>query len=69
MSQASMSKPKSILTSLFNDEEGVTSIEYALLGSLIAVVILSSVLGLGTNLAALFANVATQIADAIGGAL
>lgn len=64
-----MSKLKSILTSLFNDEEGVTSIEYALLGSLIAVVILSSVLGLGTNLATLFANVATQIGDAIGGAL
>lgn len=64
-----MSKLKIILTSILNDEHGVTGIEYALLGSLIAVVILSSVMGLGTNLAALFANLATQVGETIGGAL
>ncbi|SMF10908.1 Flp family type IVb pilin [Pseudogulbenkiania subflava] len=64
-----MSKLRIILKSIFDIEDGVTSIEYALLGSLIAMVILSAVMGLGTSLGALFVDVATEVGDAISRAL
>ncbi len=50
-----------------NSEAAVTSIEYALLASLIAMMILSSVQLLGTNLLALYEDVATQVGIAVGG--
>ncbi len=43
------------------DEEGVTSIEYALIGSLIAVVIVLSVAGLGGQVCERFRSVATVL--------
>lgn len=45
-----------------NSDEGVTAIEYALLGALIAVVIVASVGVVGTQLLALYSAVSTQIA-------
>lgn len=43
------------------DEEGVTSIEYALVGSLIAVVIVLSVAGLGGQVCERFRSVASVL--------
>lgn len=43
------------------EEEGVTAIEYALLGALIAVMIISGATLIGTNLDAIFTSVAGQI--------
>jgi pilus assembly protein Flp/PilA len=46
-----------------NDEEGVTAIEYALIASLIAVVIIVAVTGTGTNVKAVFTKVCTALAN------
>lgn len=50
------------------NEDGVTSIEYALLGSLIAVVILVAVRGLGGQVCERFSNVASVLGavDVVG---
>jgi pilus assembly protein Flp/PilA len=45
-----------------NDEEGVTAIEYALIASLIAVVIITAVQLVGTNITAVFQNIADHLA-------
>lgn len=43
------------------NEDGVTAMEYALLGALIAIVIVGAVTGVGLNVQALFLNVADQV--------
>lgn len=43
------------------DDRGVTSIEYALLGSLIVIVILGSVVALGSSVKSLYQMVAAAI--------
>jgi pilus assembly protein Flp/PilA len=43
--------------SFFCDEDGVTAIEYGLIASLIAVVIILAVTGVGTSLDAVFTTV------------
>lgn len=50
----------------FLDEEAVTSIEYALLASLIAMVILVSVVALGLTLGATWQGVADEVSAATG---
>ncbi|MBF0480429.1 MAG: Flp family type IVb pilin [Desulfovibrionaceae bacterium] len=45
----------------FRDEEGATAVEYGLLAALIAAVIIAAVTLLGTNLTAIFNNVANTI--------
>lgn len=47
-----------------SDEQGVTSIEYALIGVLIAVVILVSVRGLGGQVCERFGNIASLLGAA-----
>jgi pilus assembly protein Flp/PilA len=47
----------------FNDEFGASAVEYALLVSLIAVVIVSAIGSLGTALQSKFASVAGSIAS------
>jgi len=47
-----------------NDESGATAVEYGLLIALIAVVIITAVTTLGTNLSAKFNSVATSVANA-----
>ncbi|UAL09711.1 Flp family type IVb pilin [Caulobacter segnis] len=46
------------------DESGATAIEYGLIAALIAVVIISGVTVLGTNLNAKFTDVSTKVANA-----
>jgi pilus assembly protein Flp/PilA len=46
------------------DEEGVTAIEYGLIAALVAVVIIAGATLLGTNLNALFTNIAGKISAA-----
>jgi len=48
----------------FKDEEGATAVEYGLMVALIAVVIITAVALLGTNLSTKFANVATAVGTA-----
>jgi pilus assembly protein Flp/PilA len=43
------------------EEAGITAIEYALLGSLIALAIVGAVSGLGTTISSLFTDLATSI--------
>lgn len=47
------------------DEEGVTAIEYGLIAALIAVVIITAVTLVGTNLDAVFDEVAAKLGTAI----
>ena len=49
-------------------EEAVTSIEYALLGVLIAVVCVAAVKTVGTNLSTLFTDVCNKVTEAVTGA-
>ncbi|MDC7715133.1 Flp family type IVb pilin [Vogesella sp. LYT5W] len=53
------------LRMFFSEECGVTAIEYALLGGLIAVVIVSAVTGVGASVLTLFLNVADQVGAAV----
>lgn len=46
---------------LIHDEDGITSIEYALIATLIAMVIIGTVRTLGTNLNTLFSDVAASV--------
>jgi pilus assembly protein Flp/PilA len=43
------------------DEDGITAIEYALLGSLIALAIVTAVTNLGTTLSGIFTRIGTSI--------
>ncbi len=53
------------MTQFFNrfakDESGATAIEYGLIAALIAVVIITAVTTLGTNLSAQFTNIAGKV--------
>jgi pilus assembly protein Flp/PilA len=52
------------VTRFMNDEAGATAIEYGLIVALIAVVIITAVTTVGTNLSSQFNTVATKIAPA-----
>ena len=54
-----------VIKQFIRDEEGVTAIEYGLIAALIAVVIITAVRLVGTNLTAVFNEVATELASAI----
>ncbi len=49
------------LINFLKDERGVTAIEYGLLSAGIAVAILTTVQGLGTNLKSVFGNVSSAL--------
>lgn len=49
------------------DETAVAAIEYALLGSLIAVVCVAVIVGVGDNVGGLFLRVCTEVSTAISG--
>jgi pilus assembly protein Flp/PilA len=55
---------KTLFTRFANDESGATAIEYGLISALIAVVIITAVTTVGTNLQATFNTVATKLAGA-----
>lgn len=50
---------------LIRKERGVTSIEYALIASLIAVVIVVAISSVGANLGVLYNQIMTSIIDAL----
>lgn len=56
-----MNKYRRHLIQFLLEEDGVTAMEYALLGALIAIVIVGAVTGVGLNVQALFLNVADQV--------
>ena len=49
------------INNLIKEEDGVTAIEYALIASLIAGVIITAVTLLGGNISSLFTNLANKI--------
>lgn len=51
----------SMLKSLFADDRGATAIEYGLIASLVAVVIITAVTSVGTKLSSTFNSVATAL--------
>jgi len=55
---------RSIIRKFLGDENGVTAIEYALLGSLIAMAIVGSVTLLGGEVKELYDMVASKVLDA-----
>lgn len=52
--------PKTI-TAFLKDKSGATAIEYGLIAALIAVVIITGVSAVGTNLSATFTSLATAL--------
>lgn len=50
-----------MLTKFIRDEQGATAIEYGLIASLIAVVIIVAVAAVGNNLTSMFNNVSTHL--------
>ena len=54
-------KIQALINSVRTDEEGATAVEYGLMVSLIAVVIIGAVALIGTNLNTMFGNVAGKI--------
>ena len=55
------------ITEFWQEDEAVSSIEYALLASLIAVVCVVSITAVGTNTMLLYTHVCNLLATAIGG--
>ena len=53
---------KTLFTRFAKDESGATAIEYGLISALIAVVIITAVTAVGTNLKTTFNTVATKLA-------
>ena len=56
-----MKKITAIVKSFLQEEDGVTAIEYGLIAALIAVVIITAVTLIGTNLSTKFGTVATAL--------
>jgi pilus assembly protein Flp/PilA len=54
------------IKNFFKDESGATAVEYGLMVALIAVVIITAVTTLGSNLNAKFEKVGTAVGDAGG---
>jgi pilus assembly protein Flp/PilA len=55
---------KNLLSRFLNDEAGVTAIEYGLIAALISVVIIGAAGLVGTQLAAVFTRISTDLAAA-----
>ena len=52
---------RSIIANFLYDEDGATAIEYGLISALIAVVVITALTSIGTNLKADFTSVATAL--------
>jgi len=53
-----------MLTNFLRDEQGATAIEYGLIAALIAVIIITAVALIGTNLSNTFNTIASKIGTA-----
>jgi pilus assembly protein Flp/PilA len=62
-----MQRLTAILREFVESDDGVTAIEYALLGGLIAVVSVAAVASVGTGANTLYTYVSDQVAAATGG--
>lgn len=62
-----MQRLTAVLRTFVESDDGVTAMEYALLGGLIAVVIVVAVASVGTGVNTLFTYVSDQVAAATGG--
>ena len=56
-----MRAPIKLIKIFLREENGVTAIEYALIASLITIVIVLAVTLVGTNLSALYTSVASEV--------
>lgn len=56
---------RKLMTSFLRDESGATSIEYALIASLIFLVILASITALGGEVSGLFERAANAVTAAV----
>lgn len=63
-----MSEPIRVCAQFLRDQQAVTSLEYALLGVLIAVTCVATLSVLGGNVAALYTAVCKSVSTAISGA-
>jgi len=54
------------LIEFFKDEQGVTAIEYALIASLIAIVIVAALYFVGGEVSGTYENVASEVSNAGG---
>jgi pilus assembly protein Flp/PilA len=61
-----MQKTTGVNRGFFDSEQGVTSIEYALLAALIAVVIITAVANVGSEVGGFYTYVSDQVAAALG---
>jgi pilus assembly protein Flp/PilA len=52
---------RNLVTRLMKSEKGATAIEYGLIAALIAVIIITALTTLGTQLSAIFNSVATSL--------
>ncbi len=52
---------KRVITAFLADESGATAIEYGLIAALIAVVVITAVTTVGTNLSGTFNNIANAV--------
>ena len=53
-----------MITRFMQDEEGATAIEYGLIAALIAVVIITALVAVGTNLQGTFQTISSGVKDA-----
>lgn len=58
-----MLKVKSLLSSLRHDKRGVTAVEYGIMASLIATILVAVVTSLGGGLTTAFTNIATHLSS------
>ena len=57
---------KKALTALWTDDEGLTTVEYAVAGGLIAAVVVTAFLNLGTTVGNIIAYINTQLGASPG---
>lgn len=57
---------KQVLVKFFRDEEGATAIEYGLIAGLIAVVIITAVTAIGTDLTSTFEAISNALRAGTG---
>ncbi|WP_175687706.1 Flp family type IVb pilin [Burkholderia anthina] len=60
-----MSKLMLTIRNFFQDEQGVTAIEYGLIAALIAVGIIATVSAIGTDLQTVFSTIAADLGAAV----
>ena len=58
-----------MITKFIRDEEGATAIEYGLIAALIAVVMITALIAVGTNLSSTMGTISSEVSDANSAAL